>query len=128
MEINCSLLVAHYRSTIAGLFKINSKNKNEQIMKLWRQKNENENEKNYFLQSFGVSKPFKVIFTNFLLKIKKWEIQFLRGEPYFFKINKYSFLGARTSYGATVVALNNKSVDPVLPSLASTFTCQIKVA
>ena len=27
----------------------------------------------------------------------------MRGEPYFFKINKYSFLGARTSYGATVL-------------------------
>ena len=26
----------------------------------------------------------------------------MRGKPYFFKINKYSFLGARTSYGATV--------------------------
>ena len=28
----------------------------------------------------------------------------MRGEPYLFKINKYLFLGARTSYGATVVA------------------------
>ena len=38
----------------------------------------------------------------FLLKNKNWKIHFLRDEPYFFKINKYSFLGARTSYGATV--------------------------
>ena len=34
------------------------------------------------------------------MKIEKFS--FLRGEPYFFKINKYSFLGARTIYGATV--------------------------
>ena len=55
------------------------------------------------MQSFGVSKPFKVIFTKKLLKTKIEKFSFLRGEPYFFKINKYSFLGARTSYGATVV-------------------------
>ena len=43
-----------------------------------------------------------VILTDFFANNENWEIQFLRGEPYFFKIIKYSFLGARTNYGATV--------------------------
>ena len=34
---------------------------------------------------------------------KTWEIQFLRGKPYFFKINKYPFARWRTCYGVTVV-------------------------
>ena len=29
-------------------------------------------------------------------------MQILRGEPYFSKINKYSFQGARTNYGPSV--------------------------
>ena len=40
---------------------------------------------NYFLQSFGVSKPFKVIFTNILLKKESEKFSFFRGEPYFSK-------------------------------------------
>ena len=39
---------------------------------------------------FVISKPFKVIFAYFLLKIKIEKFSFLRSEP-FFKINKYSF-------------------------------------
>ena len=37
------------------------------------------------LQYFVVSKPFKIIFTDFFVKNKIWEIHFWRGEPYFFK-------------------------------------------
>ena len=60
MEIN------NYRSTIAGSFKNNSKNKkhkNYEIMKTIKR-----NYNKLVLQSVGVSKPFKVIFTDFLLK------------------------------------------------------------
>ena len=65
-------------------------------------KTKNESVINQFLQSFGVPKPFKVISTDFFAKKQKLRNQFLRGEPYFFKINIYSFLAARTNYGATV--------------------------
>ena len=75
-----------YRSTIACSFNNNSK-KNKIIMKLWSHKNKNRI--NYFLQSFGVSKPFKVIFTDLFLLKKRKVRNSLRGEPYFFKINKY---------------------------------------
>ena len=49
-------------------------------------KTKNKNRINYFLQSLGVSKPFKVIFTNFfLLKNKNWEIQFYERRTLFFQ-------------------------------------------
>ena len=38
----------------------------------------------------------------------------MRGEPYFFKINKYSFLGARTSYGALVIILSQHFISPIV--------------
>ena len=45
-----------------------------------------------FLQYFVVSKPFKVIYTYFFAKKTKIEkFSILRGQPYFFKVNKYSF-------------------------------------
>jgi hypothetical protein len=37
------------------------------------------------LQHFVTSKLFKVIFIDFFLENKNWEIQFLRVEPYFLK-------------------------------------------
>ena len=37
------------------------------------------------MQYFVTSKLFKVSLTDLLLKNKNWEIQFLRGKPYFFK-------------------------------------------
>ena len=41
------------------------------------------------MQSFVVSKPFKVIFTDFfLLKNKIEKFSFLKGKPYFFKKEK----------------------------------------
>ena len=53
---------------------------------------EKQNRINQFLQYFVVSKPFKIIFTDFSAKKQQIEkLSFLRGEPYFFKINKYSF-------------------------------------
>ena len=58
-------------------------------------KTKNKNRIDQFLQYFGVSKPYMVIFIGFLLKKTKIEkFSYLRGEPYFFKINKYLFLGA----------------------------------
>jgi hypothetical protein len=53
------------------------------------------------LQHFVTSKLFKVNFTIFFAKNKNEEIQFFRGEPYFFK-KKYSFARWRTCYGVTV--------------------------
>ena len=41
------------------------------------------------------------------MKIEKFS--FLRGEPYFFKINKYSFARGRTSYCVTV----NEILKPI---------------
>ena len=38
---------------------------------------------------FIISKPFEVIFSDFLLKNKNQENQFLRGEPCFSKTNNY---------------------------------------
>jgi hypothetical protein len=54
------------------------------------------------LPYFVTSKLFKVIFTSFFTKTFLRN-SFLRGEPYFFIKNKYSFVRWRTCYGVTVL-------------------------
>ena len=53
-------------------------------------KTKNKNKKNENLQYFVISKPFKVIFNDFFAKFFE-EFNFLRGEPYFSKTNKYLY-------------------------------------
>ena len=59
----CKVVIIGYRSTIAGSFKKNSKNKKCKNYEIMQTKKEKKKKK--FLQSIGVSKPFKVIFTDF---------------------------------------------------------------
>ena len=74
--------VENYRSTIAGLSKTISKNKNYKIIKFWRQE---KNRINFFCNILLLLSYLRSIWMNFLLQNKNWEIQFLRGEPYFSK-------------------------------------------
>ena len=92
-----------YRSSIAVRpktilkIKINVKNR-----KLWRQKNKNI--LNYFFNIFlflSHLRSFLLIF--FVIKTKMKNFGFLRGEPNFFKINKYSFARWQTYYIVTVL-------------------------
>ena len=58
------------------------------------------------MQNFVVSKPFKVIFIDFLLENKNWEIQLSERRTFIFpKKNIYSFARWQTCYGVTVFSV-----------------------
>ena len=90
--------VENYRSTIAGLSKTISKNKNYKIIKFWRQE---KNRINYFLQHFVTSKLFEVNLNEFFATKQKLRNSVFERRTLFFK-KKNSFTRWQTCYGVTV--------------------------
>ena len=55
-----------------------------------------------FLQYFVIPKPFKLLFTDFLLKKQKLKNSVYESQTLFFQKGKYSFTKRRICYGVTV--------------------------